>query len=276
MRRCKDSGRRSSNSPPELNQRRDEVSQDMLAPTTLRQKNTMDELHDHLQRSRLFACLSDAQTQRVVRESAIRQLPAKSPIGLPSTETQYVHFMLRGRAKVCYLTRDGKQPILYFVNPDELIGEQSILNGRNGDDYVETIESSLAASIPTRLLRDLMLSEPTFATSLSELISRRRTQVEHRVRHLLFLSNRERLTHLLLDLAEQYGLVTGDSLELQIKLSHQDLANFIGSTRETVTVVLGKMQLDGLLNVRRRRITLLDTRALAQSVDRKVPTTPGA
>ena len=35
--------------------------------------------------------------------------------------------------------------------------------------------------------------------------------------------------------------------ELRIKLSHQDLANFIGSTRETVTVVLGKMQLDGLL-----------------------------
>lgn len=244
----------------------------MLAPTTLRQKNTMDELHDHLQRSRLFASLSDEQTQRIVRESAIRQLPAKAPIGIPTGESQHVHFLLAGRAKVCYLTRDGKQPILYFVNSDELIGEQTILNGRSGDDYVETIESSVAASIPTRLLRELVLSEPTFATSLSELISRRRTQIEHRVRHLLFLSNRERLTHMLLDLAEQYGRGPVERRELQIKLSHQDLANFIGSTRETVTVVLGKMQLDGLLNVRRRRITLLDTEALAQSVDRPVPT----
>lgn len=241
----------------------------MLAPTTMRKRTSVD-LNEYLQTSRLFASLSDLQTEEIVRQSTVRQLPSKSHLRIPTVETTQVHLMLRGRAKVSYLTRDGKQPILYFVNPDELVGEQTIFHGRQSNDYVETIESSVVATMPSRLMRDLVLAEPTFSTSLLELISRRRAQSENRTRQLLFLTNRERLTHLLLDLAAEYGSEVDGQLELNIKLSHQDLANYIGSTRETVTVVLGKMQLDGLLTVKRRRIALLDAATLAASVDRQV------
>jgi CRP-like cAMP-binding protein len=181
-----------------------------------------------------------------------------------------VHLLLAGRARVYYLTSDGKQPILYFVDADELVVEQAILTGAAGSEYVETIEPTSVVSFPTRELRELMLSEPVFATGISELIARRRLKAERRIRNLLFLSNRERLTHLLLDLAEQYGTVAGDRIDLQVRLAHQDLANFIGSTRETVTVVLGKMQADGLLSVRRRKIMLLNVTSMAASVDRKL------
>ena len=136
---------------------------------------------------------------------------------------------------------------------------------------METIEPSVVASIPAKDLRELMIREPGFAAGISELIADRRSHAERRLRHLLFLSNRERLTHLLLELADQYGAGGVHNIDLRIKLSHQDLANFIGSTRETVTVVLGKMQLDGLISVRRRRISLLNIRMLARSVDRPLP-----
>ena len=243
----------------------------MLAPTMRRQKPSFLELGDHLQKSRIFASLSADQTQQLASWASVRRLPDKVPLSLPADDSQRVHIILSGRAKVCYLTHDGKQPILYFVDRDELIGELAIVNGTVGDEYVETIEPSLVASMPVKGLRELMLSVPGFAAGVSELIAARRSQAERRLRQLLFLSNRERLTHLLLELAGQYGSRNSDKIDLRIKLSHQDLANFIGSTRETVTVVLGKMQLDGLISVRRRRITLLDVRNLARSVDRPLP-----
>lgn len=240
----------------------------MLAPSASRTKRMMDDLYDHLQRSRLFGSLSDLQTKELMDGSTLRRLPSRSPIYLPGEQNRSVHLLLSGRAKVSYSNREGKQPILYFVGPDELIGEQAIFTGRGSDDHAETIEESLIASIPTRSLRALVLSDPSFTTSLSELVSRRRHKTENRIRHLLFLSNRDRLSHLLLDLAEQYGKEDGNKIDLDIKLSHQDLASFIGSTRETVTVVLGKMQAEGLLNVRRRKITLLDLPTIAKGVDR--------
>ena len=94
------------------------------------------------------------------------------------------------------------------------------------------------------------------------------------MKNLLFLSNRERLTHLLLELAEQYGAKVDGAVRLSIKLSHQDLASIIGSTRETVTVVLGDLQAEGLVSVGRRRITLLETNKLAETVQRDAPKLP--
>ena len=247
----------------------------MLAPIKSRQTSPMTDLYDHLQQSRLFGCLSDVQTQTIVESGSVRRIPPRSSMVMPGEENRFAHLVLDGRAKVSYLTRDGKQPILYFVGPDELIGEQSIFSGAPGADHVETLETTHVATIPTKVLRSLVLSDPAFTTSLSELIARRRAKTESRIRHLLFLSNRDRLTHLLLDLAEQYGHVREDQIDLDIKLSHQDLANFIGSTRETVTVVLGKMQSEGLLSVRRRKVSLLNVEQLAQSVERQFATTCG-
>lgn len=240
----------------------------MLAPASMRNRSATLPLEDYLQTSRIFGSLSATQLERIISNSSVRNLPSKTQIRIPTSQSTQVHLLLSGLAKVSYLTRDGKQPILYFVNPDELVGEQAIFHAHVSEDYVTTMEKCQVATMPANVLRDLVLSDPVFSTAISELISRRRMRSESRTRQLLFLSNRERLTHLLLDLADQYGTGTVEELDLNVRLSHQDLANYIGSTRETVTVVLGKMQLEGLLSVKRRQITLLDVRALAKSVER--------
>ena len=106
---------------------------------------------------------------------------------------------------------------------------------------------------------------------MTKLFGLRRQRVERRLKYLLFRSNRERLVHLLLELAEQYGRPTPAGVELRIKLSHQDLASIIGSTRETVTVVLGELQNEGRLQLGRRKIVLTDVAQLADSVNVAVP-----
>ena len=65
---------------------------------------------------------------------------------------------------------------------------------------------------------------------------------------------------------------TQQGIALGIKLSHQDLASVIGSTRETVTVVLGDLQNENLLTTGRRKITLVEMEKLAQIAEGQVPT----
>jgi len=72
-------------------------------------------------------------------------------------------------------------------------------------------------------------------------------------------------------LAGQYGKSTKDGLLIDIKLSHQELASIIGSTRETVTATLGEMQASGLLTIGRQRIAILDIRRLAFEANLPVP-----
>jgi CRP/FNR family transcriptional regulator, cyclic AMP receptor protein len=120
-------------------------------------------------------------------------------------------------------------------------------------------------------MQGVMNSHPDVALGVTRLIGLRRKRVERRLKSLLFRSNRERLVHLLLELAEKYGRPTVEGVVLGIKLSHQDLASIIGSTRETVTVLLGELQQEKQLTIQRRRIILTKLERLAASIDAEVP-----
>ncbi len=120
-------------------------------------------------------------------------------------------------------------------------------------------------------MQTLMAEYPDVSMGVTKLIGLRRRRIERRLKYLLFRSNRQRLIHALLELAEQYGVRSAEGIELAIKLTHQDLANIIGSTRETVTVVLGDLQSEGSIRLARRKITLTAMDRLAESVDAVPP-----
>lgn len=233
----------------------------------------------HLKQCDLFQRLDSAALRELEPRCRVRKFPRGSPIYLPADEADGVLLLASGRVKICSFSTDGKQAILTFIEPGELFGELSVLDDETREEYAEAAEASQIILIPSDEIRRLMNDRPEISLGITKLIGLRRRRIERRLKYLLFRSNRERLIHLILELAEQYGYATKDGVALSIKLSHQELANIIGSTRETVTVVLGELQAEGSLRLGRRRIILKDVKRLADSVSASVPrfeSIPGA
>jgi len=113
-----------------------------------------------------------------------------------------------------------------------------------------------------------MTSQLDVALGVTKLIGLRRRRIENRLRNLLFTSNQQRLNHLLLDLADQFGVAVEDGIRLGLSLTHQEVANLIGTTRETVTIMLGKMKAEGLVSGKRQSVVLTDIGRIADSVGR--------
>lgn len=225
----------------------------------------------YLKRSDLFRQLAPGELAELELRCRSRTFPAKSPIYLPADEADAVLLLARGKAKICHLTPDGKQAILAFIEPGELFGELALVQPSEREEYAEATESALVILIPREEMERLMERHPRLSLGITKLISLRRQRIERRLKYLLFRSNRERLVHLLLELAEQYGTPQSEGLGLRVKLSHQDLANVIGSTRETVTVVLGELQAEGLVSLGRKKIVIRDLSALAASINVSPP-----
>jgi CRP/FNR family cyclic AMP-dependent transcriptional regulator len=228
----------------------------------------------YLKQCPLFDRVGSDDVSQVEKAGKARRFPRGEPIYLPADEASSVLLLVSGRAKICHLTPDGKQSILAFIEPGELFGELAILEHGKRDEYAEAVETSVVVMIPADVIQQLLERCPTVSLGVTKLFGLRRKRIERRLKNLLFLSNRERLTHLLLELAEQYGARQADGVRLRIQLSHQDLANIIGSTRETVTVVLGELQQEGLVEIGRRRVVLKDLERLAGSVQRSAPLLP--
>lgn len=226
----------------------------------------MQEKYWFLKNSKFFNHLGDADLSWLESRSRLRCFARNSPIYLPADHADGVLFVVSGRVKICSMTPEGKQSILAFIEPGEMFGELSILEEGSREEYAEATEKSTVVLIPVEYMRELIERHAHLALGVTKLFGLRRKRVERRLKYLLFHSNRDRLIHLLLELAEDYGKQTGAQIDLTIKLSHQDLASIIGSTRETVTVTLGQLQAEGLIKVGRRRISLLNTNRLADSV----------
>ena len=225
----------------------------------------------YLKRCDLFQRLSPDQLASLESSCRMRQFPRGAPVYLPADAADGVLLLAKGRVKIGSYTEEGKQTILAFIEPGELFGELSLMGAEDREEYAEAVEKSAVILISNEVMQGLLAENPAVSLGVTKLFGLRRRRIERRLKYLLFRSNRERLVHLLLELAEQYGQQTGSSVALGIKLSHQDLASIIGSTRETVTVVLGELQIEGLLELGRRKISLLDMARLADSVNVPMP-----
>lgn len=234
----------------------------------------MDDKFWYLKNCDLFERLSPKQAQQLEARCKTRQFRRGELVYLPSDTSDSVLLLAAGRVKLYHITGDGKQALLAFIDPGELFGELALFQPAGREEFAEAMEASTVVLIPSDALQQLMAGQPTVSLGINRLLGLRRQRVERRLKSLLFRSNRERLVHLLLELAEKYGRSSPEGTLLGLRLSHQDLASMIGSTRETVTVVLGELQSEGALLVRRRQIVLKQLDQLAASIDVSPPVIP--
>ncbi len=221
----------------------------------------------HIRNCSLFGRLSDQQLQRLEQRSRMRKFPKGSSIYLPADTADSAFLLAEGRIRLCATTPEGKQSILAFIEPGELFGELALIEQGEREERAEAVVGSVVVLIPGDEMRAMMEESAQLTLGVTKLIGLRRKRIERRLRSLLFRNNRDRLTHLLTELAEQYGTATSEGIELGIRLSHQDLASIIGATRETVTNLLGEMQNERLLKIRRQRLVVLDLPRLAAGLN---------
>ena len=230
----------------------------------------------YIKNCNLFSQLSASDIADLEGQSKVRKLKKGDPVYLPTEQADGVLLVAQGRVKVCHATPDGKQSILGFLDVGEIFGELSILGSARRDEYVEATEKTTLVLLPKDAINHVLRKYPELVLGITKMIGLRRQRVEKRLRNLLFRSNRERVIHLLIELCEKYGRMSDAGITLDIRLSHQEMASIIGSTRETVTVVLGQLQKESLIQIARRRVVILSLRQLAEAVNEKVPEVRGS
>ncbi|MEM7477287.1 MAG: Crp/Fnr family transcriptional regulator [Planctomycetota bacterium] len=217
----------------------------------------------HIRNCSLFQRLNERQLEFLEQKARIKEFPKGASVYLPSDLADGTFLVAKGRIRIGSTTPEGKHCILGFVEPGEVFGELALVDGGTREERAEAAVASTLVVLPSDHVKALMEHSANLSLGVSKLIGMRRKRIERRLRSLLFRNNRDRLTHLLLELAEQYGNATTSGIELTIRLSHQDLAAIIGATRETVTTLLGEMQSEGLLIIKRQRLILADLAKLA-------------
>ena len=229
-----------------------------------------------LKRCDLFERLDETEAAQLNRHALVRRFKKRALVYCPTEPGQSVMVLASGRVKIKDVTLDGRETILAFIEEGELFGELALLDDQARQEYAEAVEDSEVLLIPREDLLALMETRAGLSLSITKLMGLRRQRIENRLRHVLFLSSRDRMLRLLIELAEAHGQMVGIDTEIRFPLSHQELASLIGVTRETVTITLGQLEEVGLVRVQRRKVIIPSMRKLraeaqGQSAPAEVP-----
>ena len=175
-------------------------------------------------------------------------------------ETPEALFLLKaGTVRIYRLAEDGRKLVLATVGPGTAFGEMSLLGQSMTGSFAESIDDCTLCVMSTMDVEQLMEEHPAVAVRLVQLMSKRLRQAEDQLEQLAFNSVPARLGKLLLTLA-------GDSAEVAGH-SHQELADMIGTSRETVSRALVEFKAQGLVDIERRSIRILLRAALENHIE---------
>jgi CRP-like cAMP-binding protein len=211
----------------------------------------------------LFEQLSDFQNRYLEQRSVLRVFRRREMIYFPTEPGQSVLLLARGRVKIKVLAADGRETILAFIEEGELFGELALLDTAPRREFAEAVSDVTVIGVAREDLLWLMAQHAELSLQITKLVGLRRRRIENRLGNILFRSTRERVAAVLLELLDSHGEAQKQGWRVRLPLSHQDLANLIGATRETVTLTLGRLQREGLILVQRRRLVVLDRQRLA-------------
>jgi CRP/FNR family transcriptional regulator, global nitrogen regulator len=204
-----------------------------------------------------------------------RRFEPKDTIFTPGDPDDQLYFLLSGAVRIYKIYGDYKEATTALLKDSGVFGKLNLVEGRWQDVFAEAATEARVASIQKAALERVIKSDPEFALRLFSSLSERLRQSDEVIESLLHREVSTRLATLLVNLGERFG---EDDL-IDVRLTHQDLANMIASTREAVSKVMSELQRDGVIETRNRRIAILDRGALSKrasgpsglSVDGQLP-----
>lgn len=185
----------------------------------------------------------------------------------PEDPADALHLLTRGTARLYRLGSSAREITLDVHGPGAVLGVAALGSevGRVYGMYAEAVDEVETLHIGPDTLRRLFGTYPALLPVLTEQLTRQTRSVHERLTGLVFLEVSQRLALTLLALAEREGDWESGALALKERISHQDLAHSVGSTRETITKLLGDFRARGLLDLGYRRIILTDRAGLVQA-----------
>jgi CRP-like cAMP-binding protein len=179
--------------------------------------------------------------------------------GSPSSE---VLLVLEGRVKVTVTTAEGREVVLQFCGPGELIGELSVIDSRARSATAEALEPVEALALSATEFRAMIDARPSFASALLRSVVRRFRDADRKRVEFAAAQTLGRVAVRLTELVDRYGEPSEAGIAITLPISQEELAGWTGSSREAVAKALHTLRSLGSIRTERRRIVVLDREAL--------------
>ncbi|QNO13926.1 Crp/Fnr family transcriptional regulator [Alkalicella caledoniensis] len=211
----------------------------------------------------IFANLNDNELLDIIKMTGHREFLKGESIFFEGDSANTLYIINQGKIKLSKFTRDGKQQILHILSDGDFFGELNLLKGGQYNFDADAITKVKLCTITKEQLKDLILTRPEIGLKILEVVGERLAGVESLAQHLATNDVESRIAFLLYELKDRHGKKTPDGTMIELPLTREEMSNYTGVARETISRKLQKMQSDGVVKLEgTRKILVIDEDAL--------------
>jgi len=209
-----------------------------------------------LSQSFLFKGLPPRRLSAALKNCQCLRLPEKIEVYRRGEAGKEMCIVLSGGVKISALSSDGKEIIFDLLSEGDFCGELSLLDGKPRTATVTTLVPSVLVILERDFLMSFLENNPTAAIRLLHILSLRLRVVDTLLEEVLFFDSETRLAKRVIALKDIYGKAVGSTVEIDLKVSQQDIASLVGITRERVNKHLKKWERAEIVSLQHGRLTI--------------------
>lgn len=162
-----------------------------------------------------------------------------------------LYFIYEGKIKLYKYTKDGKEQILQILSDGDFFGELNLLKNSTYNFNAKAISNCKVCTLTNEQFKNIILERPEISIKVLEVIAERLSNMEELIQNLATNDIDSRVAYLLSDLCENYGVKDNNSntILIELPISREDMANYIGVSRETMSRKLKKFEEKGIISL---------------------------
>jgi CRP/FNR family cyclic AMP-dependent transcriptional regulator len=214
----------------------------------------------------LFKSLPESDLEELAARAELVEFGRGQEICASGTGNPNAHVLKEGNVRLVMHSPSGKQLTVAILKPGDVIGGADLFGTETGGESAEALSPSTLYKVPVDLLLQFAKARPEFSLRINKEVNKSRMMVMNRMQDVLFLTVQERLARLVLRLADEFpGVSTSGKRFVNIRLTHQELADLIGANREAVSATLIKLRRSKCVNSVQGFLVLANEEALRET-----------
>ncbi|MCT4663410.1 MAG: Crp/Fnr family transcriptional regulator [Tissierellales bacterium] len=227
----------------------------------------MKEKIDFLKKHYLFNDYDEQSLSSIAEQLILRKYKKGNYIFMQGDTDRTLHFVVDGKIKIFHSSEDGVDKLITIFTKGDFLGEMDII-GKN-------IERAASAQALTDVKTYQMtyhnaiefLSKTETAFKIIESLSTRITEQNSQIKLLIYGNAKQKLNYILKNMKEKYGVYKDGKIYLEVNISQRELGNMVGISRETVSRYLNELKGKGLVDIKNKKIVILDEEAFENLVE---------
>lgn len=210
----------------------------------------------------LFRELSDQELDIIINISQVRVVKPKTFVFMQGDPLESVYFIHAGTVKIYRTDIHGKEQIVSVLQAGEMFPHSGFFRKGNYPAHAEVVEEATLIAIPISEFEQTLICSPELCIKLFRVMGEKIIDLQNRLEEQILHNTYEQIIMLLLRLAKTNAVKESDYYRFTTYFTNRELANMIGTSRETVNRTLSQLKRKGLMDMDEDGYYLIDTKRL--------------